>query len=132
MNAQNRIEIDLNAIHAAFGYVPHPQQFRDNPGNLIGLSKVVNREADTSIGALDIVGVAIGYEDDDFEIADTADDANIGDESSFWVWVKDDAVDDDDGVICDSCGELTPEREIEEVATPFVESEALCPNCIGD
>ena len=33
---------------------------------------------------------------------------------------------------CDSCGELTPEREIEEVATPFVESEALCPNCLGD
>ena len=104
MAADNRIEIDLNAIHAAFGYVPHPQQFRDNPGNLVGLSKVVNGQAETSIGALDIVGVAIGYEDDDFEIVDTADDANIADESSFWVWLKEDEVDDDEGE-CVICGE---------------------------
>ena len=104
MAADNRIEIDLNAIHAAFGYVPHPQQIRDNPGNLVGLSKVVSGQAETSIGALDIVDVAIGYEDDDFEIVDTADDANITDESSFWVWLKDDEVDEDEGE-CIICGE---------------------------
>ena len=106
MAAENPISIDLNEIHAAFGYVPHPQTFRDNPGNLVGLSKVVNNQADTSIGALDIVGVAIGYHDDDLEIVDTADDANIDDESSFWVWVKDDADDEDEGE-CVICGEQT-------------------------
>ena len=106
MAAENPISIDLNEIHAAFGYVPHPQSFRDNPGNLVGLSKVVNNQADTSIGALDIVGVAIGYHDDDLEIVDTADDANITDESSFWVWVKDDA-DDEDEDECVICGEPT-------------------------
>ena len=100
MAAENPISIDLNEIHAAFGYVPRPQSFRDNPGNLVGLSKVVNNQADTSIGALDIVGVAIGYHDDYDEIVDTADDANITDESSFWVWVKDDADEEDECVIC--------------------------------
>ena len=104
MAAENPISIDLNEIHAAFGYVPRPQSFRDNPGNLVGLSKVVNNQADTSIGALDIVGVAIGYHDDDLEIVDTADDANITDESSFWVWVKDDA---DEEYECVICGEPT-------------------------
>ena len=44
MAAENPISIDLNEIHAAFGYVPHPQSFRDNPGNLVGLSKVVNNQ----------------------------------------------------------------------------------------
>ena len=119
MAAENPISIDLNEIHAAFGYVPHPQSFRDNPGNLVGLSKVVNNQADTSIGALDIVGVAIGYHDDYDEIVDTADDANITDESSFWVWVKDDADDEDEGE-CVICGEPT-----------YVEGihEDLCEDC---
>ena len=106
MAAENPISIDLNEIHAAFGYVPHPQSFRDNPGNLDGLSKVVNNQAVTTIGALDIVGVAIGYHDDDLEIVDTADDANITDESSFWVWVTVDADDEDEGE-CVICGEST-------------------------
>ena len=106
MAAENPISIDLNEIHAAFGYVPHLQSFRDNPGNLVGLSKVVNNQADTSKGALDIVGVAIGYHDDYDEIVDTADDANITNESSFWVWVKDDA-DDEDEDECVICGEPT-------------------------
>ena len=31
--------------------------------------------------------------------------------------------------LCDSCGTMTPERDIKEVPTPFLESEALCPDC---
>ncbi len=104
MAADNRIAVDLNAIHAAFGYTPHPQSFRDGYSNRIILAKTVNEQAETSISPLDIVGVAIGYEDDDFEIVDTADDANITDESSFWVWIKDDADDEDEGE-CVICGE---------------------------
>ena len=38
MRVENPISVDLNEIHRAFGYVPHPQSIRDNPGNLVGLS----------------------------------------------------------------------------------------------
>ena len=100
MRAENPISIDLNEIHKAFGYVPHPQSFRDNPGNLVGLSMVVNGQIETSIGALDIVGVDIGYYDDYDEMVSTADDANITEESSFWVWIKDDAEAEAECVIC--------------------------------
>ena len=104
MSAENPILIDLNEIHKAFGYVPHPEAFRSFLANRNTLVKVVNEQAEVSIGALDIVGVAIGYHNDDFEIVDTADDANITDESSYWVWVRDDAIADDEGE-CVICGE---------------------------
>ena len=104
MSAENPIAIDLTEIHKAFGYVPHPEAFRNFLANRNTLARVVNEQADVSIGALDITGVAIGYENDDFEIVNTADDANITDESSYWVWVKDDGEDEDVGK-CIICGE---------------------------
>ena len=89
MAAGNPISIDLNEIHAAFGYVPHPEAFRNFLANPNVLAKVVNEQADVSIGIMDIVGMQIGYYNDDDELVSTADDANITDESSYWVWVKD-------------------------------------------
>ena len=105
MPAENPIAIDLNEIHAAFGYVPHPEAFRNFLANRNTLARVVNEQADTSIGALDIEAVNIGYENDDCEIVSTADDANITDDSFYWVWIKDDEDDEEDVGECVICGE---------------------------
>ena len=119
MAAENPISIDLNEIHAAFGYVPHPEAFRNFLANRNTLARVVNEQAETSIGALDIEGVNIGYYNDHDELVSTADDANITEESSYWVWVK--ADDEEDVGECVICGEP--------VYGGGILHEDLCDNC---
>ena len=103
MRNENPISIDLNAVFEAFGYMPHPHSFGNYLSNPITLAKVVNEQAETSIGALDISGVNIGYYNDYDEFVSTADDDKITDESSYWIWIKDDV--EDEITECIICGE---------------------------